>query len=309
MAKRKSKKNNKENQENKKNKSSAAAGKKSKNISKIFKKTMTFSAILMIVCGIGFGGSFLHDPTSAVSTVGYELYDITVNLFSEYDNLKYGIPVDADRIINREGYAIGYSYKHKQPLWVSYILTADEVKNKKSKRTDDFRSDWRLFGRSAQPEDYKGSDYDRGHLAPAADMGWSSKTMSQSFLMSNMSPQCAELNRGAWRELEEKVREYAVKHKYICVITGPIFKNANRKHIGNSSVTVPDSYYKVIYAPEHGYMAGFIMPNDTCDSDLSHYAVTVDEVEVATQMEFFMNAAPNIRKEHKNKIDRDFWDL
>lgn len=274
-----------------------------------FKKLTRTAGIIIAVFGLSFGGSFLRKPDSSLSTFSYELYDIVYEIFSDFDNLEYGIPGKQDTIINREGYAIGYSNKYKQPLWVSYTLTADEVKKKKSSRNDDFRSDWRLWGQSAAPADYKGSKYDRGHLAPAADMRWSNKTMSQSFFMSNMSPQTAELNRGAWRKLEKKVRDWAVKYKKIHIISGPVFNNQDYKRIGKNRVAVPHAYYKVIYAPEQNEMAGFILPNANASSNLARYAVSVYDVEDATQLEFFMTVPSDIRKKLKNKINEDFWKL
>ena len=274
-----------------------------------FKQITRFAAVLAAVFGLSFGGSFLRKPDSALSTLAYEVYDIVYEIFSDFDNLEYGIPGKQDSIVKREGYALGYSKKYKQPLWVAYNLTADEAQQKKSSRIDDFRSDWRLWGNSAAPEDYKASGYDRGHLAPAADMRWSSKAMSQSFFMSNMSPQNAALNRGAWQELEEKVRELAKKYKKIHVISGPVFNGDNYKKIGRSRVAVPHGYYKVLYAPEHNEMIGFILPNKDADSDLSKYAVSVYDVEDAVQLEFFMSVSPDTRKKLKNKINESFWNL
>ena len=267
------------------------------------------AGIIVTVFGLSFGGSFFRKPDSALSTFSYELYDIVYEIFSDFDNLEYGIPGKQDTIINREGYAIGYSNKYKQPIWVSYNLTEEEVKTKKSSRNDDFRSDWRLWGQSAEPADYKGSNYDRGHLAPAADMRWSNKSMSQSFFMSNMSPQTAELNRGAWRKLEKAVRDWAVKYKKIHVISGPIFNSHDYKRIGRNRVAVPHAYYKVIYAPEQNEMIGFILPNADANSKLSRYAMSVYDVEEAAQLEFFMALAPEIRKKLKNKINENFWNL
>ena len=273
------------------------------------KKIMKFCGIFAAVFGLSFGGSFFTKPDSSLSRLGYEIYDIVYEIFADFDNLEYGAPGKADRIINREGYAIGYSNQFKQPLWVCYNLTAGEAENKNSYRINDFRSDWRLFGKSADPDDYKGSNFDRGHLAPAADMAWSTKTMSQSFFMSNMSPQHPSFNRGIWKELEEQVRKWAVKFKKIHVISGPVFINPNRKFIGNSRVGVPEYYYKIIYAPEQVQMIGFLMPNKDINGKLGKYAVPVYDIEDAVQFEFFMKLAPDVRRKLKMKADKDFWGI
>ena len=71
--------------------------------------------------------------------------------------------------------------------------------------------------------------------------------MSETFYMSNMSPQVPGFNRGAWKKLEGKVRDWAVKNLEFSAVTGPIFyNNRTHKEIGPDKVDVPDAYVKVI---------------------------------------------------------------
>lgn len=208
-----------------------------------------------------------------------------------FDNLKMGVPsFKCDVIIDRIGYALGYSEKYEQPLWVTYKLTADEVKSKKARRSDDFRSDPDINTGSATPEDYKKSYFDRGHLAPAADMSFSLQAMSESFYMSNMSPQRPEFNRGIWKKLEEKVRDYAAACGSLYVVSGPIFDpNTPSITIGSNKIAVPDKYYKVLLDPNttNPKAIGFVIDNRNANQPLSEYAVTVDAVEALTGMDFF----------------------
>ena len=78
-------------------------------------------------------------------------------------------------------------------------------------------------------------------------MSFSGKTMSESFHMSNMSPQTPQFNRGIWSKLEKQVRYFATKEKWIVVVTGPILPAEKTITIGANRVTVPQYYYKVIY--------------------------------------------------------------
>ena len=210
---------------------------------------------------------------------------------SPFDNLKMGVPTfQCDVIVDRVGYALGYSEKYEQPLWVTYNLTAEEVKSKKARRSDDFRSDPDIPTGSATPEDYKKSYFDRGHLAPAADMSFSLQAMSESFYMSNMSPQRPEFNRGIWKKLEEKVRDYAVACGSLYVVSGPIFDpDTPSITIGANKISVPDKYYKVLLDPNtaNPKAIAFVIDNRDAKQPLSEYAVTVDAVEAMTGLDFF----------------------
>ena len=204
------------------------------------------------------------------------------------DNLAFGIPGPADCIIDREGYALGYVEYHEQPSWVIYHMTKEEATTKAASREDNFREDPQIPTGSATLADYRRSGYDRGHLAPAADMSFSVKTMDESFYLSNMSPQLGEFNRGIWKDLEAQVRSFAISEGDIYVVTGPILPRIKKKTIGPSEVTVPDSYYKVVWdrtPPEK--MIGFILPNEGSTKSLQSFAVTVDEVEQKTGLDFF----------------------
>lgn len=90
---------------------------------------------------------------------------------------------------------------------MQYELSADELDGTAS-RSDDFRADSSIpFGYRAELDDYSGSGFDRGHMAPAGDMKRSRKVMSESFFLSNMSPQVGiGFNRHIWKNLEEAVR-------------------------------------------------------------------------------------------------------
>ena len=227
----------------------------------------------------------------------------------QFDNLSYGVPGTADTIVEREGYALGYTEKHEQPAWVQYIMTADEVSRRAAKRGDDFRPDPEIPTGSATPQDYTRSGYDRGHLAPAADMSFSVRTMSESFYMSNMSPQAPQFNRGIWSKLEKQVRHFATKERRIVVVTGPILPAEKTITIGANRVTVPEFYYKVIYdttPPEK--MIGFVLPNKGSKADLRTFAVTVDRVEELTGLDFFSEVPQPKQEQLERTITVESWD-
>ena len=227
---------------------------------------------------------------------------------SRYDNLSFGIPGKADCIVDREGFALGYIEYHEQPAWVIYKLTQAEVQAQVAKRTNRFREDPEIPTGSATNADYRKSGYDRGHLAPAADMAFSMQTMADSFFFSNMSPQVPAFNRGIWKRLEEQVRKFALQEGEIMVVTGPVLPKEKSITIGNNKVTVPDRYYKVVYdltPPQK--MIGFIIPNGGSTRPLQDFAVTVDAVEKETGLDFFSLVPRQEQDRLESTITLDAW--
>lgn len=232
-------------------------------------------------------------------------------VYNEDDNYYYSSSFDFtwpaytqnDAIVEHQFYTLKYNEKTEQPDWVAYTLKKVNLDNSKFKRTDNFREDPDVKTKSAALADYKGSGYDRGHLAPAADFSWTKEGMSESFYMSNMSPQQPGFNRGIWKKLEERVRDWARSNNEIYVVTGPIFLGKGEK-IGKNKVVVPDQYYKVILELNGKEIKGigFILSNEKSSKDLRAFAMSIDEVEKATGLDFF----PGIPDPLENKIEQTF---
>jgi endonuclease G len=151
------------------------------------------------------------------------------------------------------------------------------------------------------------SGYDRGHLCPAADMSFNSVAMQESFLMSNISPQIPEFNRGIWKELETTVRNWAVKEHKIVVVTGPVFKD-NKGTVGADRVLIPGYFYKIIYdATDKPRIIAFILPNEKSNRQLTDFAVTTDKVEMETGLDFFSQLPDELESKLEGNIELAGW--
>ena len=238
------------------------------------------------------------------------LLTFSLSLFAadKGNNLALGVPSNNGQIVNRIGYAFCYSEKHEQPLWVTYELTKLEVLNKVAERKDNFRKDPLIKTGSALLTDYKGSGYDRGHLAPAADMTWSGTAMSESFYLSNMSPQNPGLNRGMWKQLESYCRNWAVENGKIHIITGPLIR-PNYSTIGPNKVTVPQWYYKICVSVKNRKAIAFIIPNRKPQRSLTKFVVTVDKLEAVTGLDFMDKLPDDLENQIEAKSDIKDWNL
>lgn len=203
-------------------------------------------------------------------------------------DLYYPCKLDDTLIIAHKFYHLSYNENLEQPNWVVYKLTKQMLNNASVIRSNNFREDNSVSSGSAIKENYAGSGYDRGHLVPAGDMKFSKEAMSETFYLSNMSPQIPDFNRGIWSKLERKVRKWALQENSLIVIVGPV-SDSCITWIGADSVCVPYQYYKVILdiAPPHYKGIAFIMRNDNVTNSVFNYSTTIDSVENLTGIDFF----------------------
>jgi endonuclease G len=215
--------------------------------------------------------------------------------------------LDTTAIINHGSYILEYSEQHEQARWVVYKIEP-ALLDKSLKRPSSFYVDRMVLTGSAKNDDYKKSGYDRGHLKPAAASKTSKEDVKASFFYSNMSPQKPGFNRGIWKKLETLVREFAEDDGFLWVVTGPVLEN-DLPTIGKNEVAIPRFYYKVlldINPPEYKAIA-FLLPNESSDSELTDFTMSIDELEGTIGIDFFPNLDNEIEDSVEAKCDVKTW--
>ena len=163
--------------------------------------------------------------------------------------------------LQRTAFTLSYNDFYKTPNWVAWELTREETEGTESRKSK-FEPDPDLPEPRVEHSDYTNSGYDRGHMAPAADMKWSGKAMEESFYMSNICPQNRKLNRDDWGDLEEKCRVWAEKYGRVYIACGPIYDKKSPKRIGKHKVAVPDRFFKVVIEETTGLDFFSKLPDD-----------------------------------------------
>lgn len=213
------------------------------------------------------------------------------------------LPADPRYIVLCDEISVLYDAKARIPRAVLEVLSPQKIKGKATREDDEFREDERLpESAQAEPQDYRRSGYDRGHLAPAADFKHSEEAMASSFLLSNIAPQQAQFNRNAWAGLESATRECALSQRQLSVVTGTIGEGGTLKEEGR--VVIPRQFYKV-WVTSRGYRA-WVMPNvgagvpqkELTGSAYARFEVTLDELRKATGL----NLAPGTAGEMKGRL-------
>lgn len=212
-----------------------------------------------------------------------------------------------EQIIAHTGYTVSYNQDWLIPNWVAYELTSAEVDGT-APRKGAFCPDPDVKGRTATTYDYSNSGWDRGHMAPAADMKWSAQVMTESFYLSNICPQDRGLNGGTWLKLEESVRDWARAQSPIYVVCGPIM-GETFDTIGDNAVAIPDGFFKVVCKRVNGlyFTIGFIFPNKDVKGSIFDYSCTVDEVEKVTGFDFFSALPDSIEKKVESVCNPKDW--
>ncbi|KAA6332338.1 Nuclease [termite gut metagenome] len=215
-----------------------------------------------------------------------------------------------EQIIFHTGYTVSYNEVWRLPNWVAYELTRSETRGAE-KRSNRFVVDPQMKGVSATNRDYLHSGYDKGHLAPAADMKWSRVAMKESFYFSNICPQHPQLNRRRWKDLEDKIRDWANADSAIVIVCGPLVAEENTKTVGDNGVVVPQGFFKVILSPyvSPPQAIGFIFNNEPALKPLQTFVATVDSVETITSMDFFSQLPDEIENAVESQFDASYWGL
>ena len=202
------------------------------------------------------------------------------------DLLKVVAPGNIDeQIVDYTGFTVSFNESLRIPNYVTYELTASETDGEET-RMRKFLQDPNVAG-CPEHKDYTNSGYDRGHMAPAADMKWSKDAMRDCFYLTNICRQNQKLNREAWQALEEKTRAWAVRDGKLIVIVGPIVSNHPQRLA--SGIAIPEGFFKVLLATNVEPMRAiaFIYKNQSGQKNMSQQAVSIDSVEEITGLDFF----------------------
>lgn len=220
----------------------------------------------------------------------------------------------SDDVIVHTGYTVSYNTKRKIPNWVAYELTPKEANGTTSRpKNSPFREDPDFRGPQPSRSDYSNSqNWDKGHLAPCADMKISSTTMIESFYLTNVCPQNHSINAGDWQKLEELVHNMAAKSgKTMYIVCGPIVSEGQFGTLGAAGITIPDSFFKaLLYKDANGYHSiAFIMPNKPSSRCLGDYSLTVNDLEKIIGVDLFTNLDERIQESVEGQHILNDWNI
>lgn len=257
---------------------------------------LAFAAALIVILFLGFWTRQNH----AFNVVGTSSERSTTDGIC-LDGCPSGAPAD-DQIVTHHVLILANNPNTKFADWVAYRITKDTLGThckRHWERDPDIAGDNTL-----NPSDYIGIraalQSDRGHQAPLASLCGSPYWQEADYL-SNITPQKADLNEGAWERLENAERALIFRgFGSVYSITGPLYERLMpplpKTH---TSIEVPSAYWKVISVDHSGAIltVGFLMDQETPrDADFCAKLIGLGEIERRTHLTFFAALTVDERK-------------
>ncbi|XP_063051814.1 endonuclease G, mitochondrial [Engraulis encrasicolus] len=220
--------------------------------------------------------------------------------------MKYGFPSLAN-IKTRESYVTSYDPRNRTASWVIEQMSPETLYGQSDRKFCEFKEDESVHVyHRATNADYKGTGFDRGHLAAAANHKWSQKAMDDTFYLSNVAPQNPHMNQNAWNNLEKYCRSLSKHYVNVFVCTGPLYlprpepdgkMYVKYQVVGKNNVAVPTHFFKVLILEKprgEVELRSYVMPNMPIDEKipLERFLVPIESIERASGLLF----VPNIMK-------------
>lgn len=206
-------------------------------------------------------------------------------------------------IVRHIGYTASYNHTTLCPNWVAWELTAAEVEGACEGKYS-FSRDPDVSDPKATREDYRNTGWDKGHMAPRADMKWSEQALEESYYFTNICPQSHTMNSSAWRKIEELTRRVATRYGAVSVVCGPIYTDHSHGNIGQG-VQVPDLFFKAlaVESSEGMQTVAFIVENGNQTLSPKRYSISVDSVESIIGRDLF----PSLPEEVESTVNWNIW--
>lgn len=227
-------------------------------------------------------------------------------------------------------YSLEYDASLFHSRWVAFVFN-DTTGAKNVSRTNNWAEEPQLDSSERLPTTaYSGSGYNRGHLCASYDRLCSTEANSQTFYMSNMSPQIGDFNSGYWVTLEGLIqtwgRSSTFTNLYVCKggTTDQLLSSFKSKNADGEQVTipVPKYYFAAVLAEFTGngttsYQAigfliehkdyGYTYQNQADVSLMKSHAMCIDDLEAATGIDFFCNLSDKTETAVEKSYNTSAW--
>lgn len=265
-----------------------------------------------------------------VSVTSYEIpYLNSANVYVDHY-----VEMEGKQVLN---YALEWNAEKKHAAWVAFSfdeITCQDV----VKRTDAWDKDPKLPADMQTDEaQHKSDGYDKGHICASEDRVYSKEANEQTFYYSNMSPQMSSFNQGFWAALEKQVQKWGrsipttydkvyltkggTMNNLLLSFTGQVkasdglFPTTDENGFTPKGLACPKYYFMAILSEKGDtyHAIGFLiehredLPKSPTATQLKDCAVSIDELEEKTGLDFFCNLPDVIEEEVESTYNENDW--
>lgn len=236
--------------------------------------------------------------------------------------VSHDVAINGKKVVT---YELEYDKSKFHSRWVAFRFDGNTRAQSVGRSDEPFMDDPSLS--STLHIGYKGfgPGYDRGHLCASADRLYDRTANEQTFYMSNMSPQLSSFNQGYWVTLESQVQKLGRSKTFsdtLYVVKGGTIKEGQIKSYitrnNGNKVAVPKYYYMALLKVKNGVYHsiafwmehkeyGYSYKNKAPLSEIMNHAVSVNELEQLTGIDFFPNLPDATEEKVEDQKDINTW--
>ncbi len=231
---------------------------------------------------------------------------IIVGAFAQQYEIPSAMP--REQQVKHQMFTLSYNEGYELPSWAAYRLTAEQAKATGTYK-EKYIEDPLVTTGSASVKDYKDAGFIMGQLVPPEDLVISPAAAQETFLTSNTVPHKPVFNKNIWKKLELLVREWAKEGNTLYIACGPVLTDAPFGTFGPNKISIPLRYYKVVLDVSGERAIGFVFRNNLATGSLKAYAISVDEVEKITGIDFFPDLEDGLEERAEASTDFSKWNF
>ncbi|HEX2394555.1 MAG TPA: DNA/RNA non-specific endonuclease [Bacteroidales bacterium] len=223
---------------------------------------------------------------------------------------QYEIPsaMPREQQVKHTLYTLSYNEGYELASWAAYQLTPEQAKTTGTFK-EKYLEDPLVTTGSASVKDYKDAGFIMGQLVPPEDMVTSSEAAQEAFFTSNTVPHKPVFNKNIWKHLEKLIREWAKEGNTLYIVSGPVLSDAPFGTFGPNKISIPERYYKVVLDVRGERAIGFMFRNNVSSGAIKSFALSVDELEKTTGLDFFPALPDALEQKVEASTDYNKWNF
>jgi endonuclease G len=238
------------------------------------------------------------------ATLLFSLYVVHLNA----QHYELPAPSPREQQVNHTLFTLSYNEGYELPSWVAWQLTPEQAKATGTFK-EKYAEDPKVTTGTASTKDYRNAGFIIGQLVPPEDMFISQQAVEETFLMSNTIPQKPVFNKNIWKVIEKLIREWAKEGNTLYIVTGPVLADAPFGTFGPNKISIPERYYKAVLDVNGERAIGFVFRNNVASGAPKSFAITVDELEKITGINFFPSLPDALEEKAESSGDFTKWNF